>query len=159
MRPGSRGGAQPPGDVQPQRLLRPIVEDTLFPTVAYVSGPNELAYLAQLREVYEHFGVPMPLFVPRSSATILDSASARFLEKHELPFEALQARDESALNRLLAASLPASVDQRAEGAADAIDERMAALISSVPASTRHWKAPRSRRSGRLQHDSQSCAGR
>ena len=44
--------------------LRPIVEDTLFPTICYVSGPNELAYLAQLREVYEHFGVPMPLFYP-----------------------------------------------------------------------------------------------
>ena len=52
-----------------------------FPTVTYVSGPNELAYLGQLRDVYAQFGVPMPLMYPRASATVLDSAGARFLEK------------------------------------------------------------------------------
>ena len=122
-----------PETFSPNVLLRPIVEDALFPTVCYVSGPNELAYLAQLRKVYEHFGVPMPLFFPRASATILDSASARFLAKHDLPFEALQARDESALNRLLAASLPESVDQALTSAEDAIARTMAAVIQSVPA--------------------------
>ncbi len=65
-----------PETFSPNVLLRPIVEDALFPTVCYVSGPNELAYLAQLRGVYEHFGVPMPLVYPRASATVLDSASA-----------------------------------------------------------------------------------
>ena len=50
----------------PNVLLRPIVQDTLFPTICYVSGPNELAYLGQLRGVYEHFGVPMPLMYPRA---------------------------------------------------------------------------------------------
>ena len=46
-------------------LLRPLVQDTLFPTVCYVAGPNELAYLAQLRGIYEAFGVPMPLMQQR----------------------------------------------------------------------------------------------
>ncbi len=72
-----------------------------FPTICYVAGPNELAYLGQLRGVYEHFGVPMPLFYPRASATLLDSAALRFLTKYKLPLEALQAQDEAALNELL----------------------------------------------------------
>ena len=67
----------------PNVLLRPIVQDTLFPTICYVAGPNELAYLGQLRGVYEHFGVPMPLMYPRASATLVDSAALRFLTKYE----------------------------------------------------------------------------
>jgi bacillithiol biosynthesis cysteine-adding enzyme BshC len=141
-----------PETFSPNVLLRPIVEDALFPTVCYVSGPNELAYLAQLRTVYEHFGVPMPLFYPRSSATILDSASARFLDKHDLPFEALQARDESALNRLLAASLPESVDRALKEADEAIQQKMAAIVASVPAIDATLEGAAKSTLGKLQHD-------
>jgi bacillithiol biosynthesis cysteine-adding enzyme BshC len=148
-----------PETFSPNVLLRPIVQDALFPTVAYVSGPNELAYLGQLRDVYEHFGVPMPIVYPRASATILDSASARFLEKHELPFEALQARDESALNRLLAASLPEAVD-RALGEADkTIQEKMAAIIASVPAIDATLEGAAKSTLGKLQHDLSTLRGK
>src|SRR5262249_20164984 len=60
--------AQQPTGFSPNVLLRPVVQDTLFPTVCYVAGPNELAYLGQLRGVYDHFAVPMPLMYPRASA-------------------------------------------------------------------------------------------
>ena len=148
-----------PETFSPNVLLRPIVEDTLFPTACYVSGPNELAYLAQLRAVYEEFGVPMPLFYPRSSATILDSASARFLEKHELPFEALHARDDSALNRLLAASLPESVDRALREADEAIEERMAAILAAVPAIDATLEGAAKSTLGKLQHDMATLRGK
>ena len=62
-------------------LLRPLVQDTLLPTVAYVAGPNELAYLGQLRRVYAAFDVPMPVIYPRASATIVDAATVKFLNR------------------------------------------------------------------------------
>src|SRR5205807_7161277 len=99
-----------PAGFSPNVLLRPVVQDTIFPTICYVAGPNELAYLGQLRGVYEHFGVPMPLFYPRATATILDSAALRFLTKYKLPLEALQAQDEAALNELLKAQIPPAVE-------------------------------------------------
>ena len=148
-----------PETFSPNVLLRPIVEDTLFPTVCYVSGPNELAYLGQLREVYAHFGVPMPLMYPRASATVLDSAGARFLEKHDLPFEALQARDESALNRLLAASLPESVDRALREADEAIEEKMAAIVASVPAIDATLEGAAKSTLGKLQHDLATLRGK
>ena len=104
--------AAEPAAFSPNVLLRPIVQDTLFPTMCYVAGPNELAYLGQLRGVYEHFGVPMPIMYPRASATLLDSAALRFLTKYDVPLEALQAQDDSALNALLATQIPASVERR-----------------------------------------------
>ena len=108
----------------PNVLLRPIVQDRLFPTVCYVAGPNELAYLAQLKRVYEHFDVPMPLIAPRISATLVDAAVLKFLRRHDIAVETLQPQDESELNRLLGAQLPETVDQAMRAAADAIRDRM-----------------------------------
>ncbi len=48
----------------PNVLLRPLYQDTLLPTLAYVAGPSELAYFAQLRGLYAHFKVAMPLSRP-----------------------------------------------------------------------------------------------
>jgi bacillithiol biosynthesis cysteine-adding enzyme BshC len=148
-----------PETFSPNVLLRPIVEDTLFPTICYISGPNELAYLAQLRNVYAHFGVPMPLFFPRASATILDSASARFLTKHELPLEALQARDEATLNKLLAASLPDPVIDALKAAEDAIARTLARVIETVPAVDATLEGAAKSTLGKLQHDLSALRGK
>jgi bacillithiol synthase len=122
-----------PANFSPNVLLRPIVQDTLFPTICYVAGPNELAYLGQLRGVYAHFGVPMPLFYPRATATILDSAALRFLTKYKLPLEALQAQDEAALNDLLKTQIPPVVEESFTEAADAIEAQMARVVQAMPA--------------------------
>jgi len=141
-----------PQAFSPNVLLRPIVEDTLFPTACYVSGPNELAYLAQLKKVYEHFGVPMPLLYPRLSTTVLDSAGIRFLTKHDLPFEQLHARDESALNRLLAASLPPAVETALREGEESIEKSMAKVIASVPGVDTTLEGAAKSTLGKLQHD-------
>ena len=122
-----------PARFSPNVLLRPIVQDTLFPTVCYVAGPNELAYLAQLKGIYTHFCLPMPLIYPRATATVIDSAAARFLARYDLPFEALQAQDEGALNRLLESQLPSRVEQSLDEVMRAVQDRMAAVASAVPA--------------------------
>ena len=121
-----------PEQFSPNVLLRPLVQDTLFPTVCYVSGPNELAYLAQLKTVYEDFELPMPLIHPRDSATLLDSVGARFLNRQDIQFEALQPQDEAALNQLLEAQLPASVEQSIDDARRAIQAYLGRVVEVVP---------------------------
>jgi bacillithiol biosynthesis cysteine-adding enzyme BshC len=123
---------QAPHEFSPNVLLRPLVQDTLFPTICYVAGPNELAYLGQLGDVYRAFGIPMPLMQQRASATLLDSNAMRFLSKHEFPLESLRAQDEAALNQLLEAQLPPSVEATLEDAARVVQERMEALAAAVP---------------------------
>jgi bacillithiol biosynthesis cysteine-adding enzyme BshC len=120
-----------PAEFSPNVLLRPLVQDALFPTACYVAGPNELAYLAQLRGIYDAFGVPMPLMYHRATATIVDSNTMRFLARHELPLEALRAQDESALNQLLEAQVPPAVHVSQDEAARAVAERMEALARAV----------------------------
>jgi bacillithiol biosynthesis cysteine-adding enzyme BshC len=123
---------QTPEHFSPNVLLRPIVQDTIFPTICYVAGPNELAYLGQLRGVYEHFGVPMPLMYQRSTATLVDSATIRFLSKYELPLISLRPQDDATLNQLLQDQLPPSVEQALDAAGVAIGERMDSLALAVP---------------------------
>ena len=97
-----------PAAFSPNVLLRPIVQDTLFPTICYVAGPNELAYLGQLRQIYERFGVPMPLMYPRASATLVDSGALRFFKIQAA------ARGAAAAGRIVveSASRGADSDQR-----------------------------------------------
>ena len=120
-----------PEQFSPNVLLRPIVQDTLFPTACYVAGPNELAYLAQLGRVYESFGVPMPLMHQRTTATIVDSNAMRFLTRHSFPLESLRAQDEAALNELLQSQLPPTVEASLQDALRAVEERMGELAKEV----------------------------
>jgi bacillithiol biosynthesis cysteine-adding enzyme BshC len=143
----------------PNVLLRPIVQDTLFPTICYVAGPNELAYLGQLRGVYEHFGVPMPLFYGRATATILDSAALRFLTKYKLPLEALQAQDEAALNELLRTQIPPAVEESFTEAEKAIEAQMARVVSAMPALDPTLEGAARSTLERMQRDLQNLHGK
>ena len=124
--------AERPTAFSPSVLLRPIAQDTIFPTVCYVAGPNELAYLGQLRGIYSRFGVPMPLMYSRATATVVDSAAARFLSKYNVAFESLQPQDDSMLNELLRTQIPAEVDEALASATRGIEEQMAHVIDVMP---------------------------
>lgn len=114
-------------DESPERfsanvLLRPLVQDHLLPTISYVGGPNELAYLAQLGAVYDHFGVPMPIIVPRTSTTIVEKAAAKFMSRHKLELSDLRANDESVLNDILKDLAPPQLDEDLSRARTCIQE-------------------------------------
>jgi bacillithiol biosynthesis cysteine-adding enzyme BshC len=122
-----------PERFSPNVLLRPLVQDCLFPTVCYVGGPSELAYQVQLHDVYRAFQLEAPILVSRASATLLDSAAMKFLEKQALPFEALQPQDESALNRLLETLLPPALEATFADLESAVSAR-ASQLKSIAAS-------------------------
>jgi bacillithiol synthase len=84
-------------------LLRPIVQDVLFPTVAYVAGPSELAYHGQTQALYPFFGRPQPVIFPRAGFTLVDPKIQRLLEKYRLTVEDLWQGEEH-LRRRIAAS-------------------------------------------------------
>ena len=60
-------------EVSPNALLRPVVQDYLLPTVAYIGGPAELAYLAQSKVIYDRLLGRMPVVTSRSSFTLVES--------------------------------------------------------------------------------------
>lgn len=63
----------------PERLsnnvvTRPLMQESLFPTLAFIAGPGEIAYWAELKEVFKIFEIKMPPIVPRLNITILERA-------------------------------------------------------------------------------------
>ena len=73
-----------PADFSPNALLRPVIQDTLLPTAAYIGGPAEIAYMAQAQVVYKQILGRMPAILPRASFTIVQPAVANLLEKYGL---------------------------------------------------------------------------
>jgi bacillithiol synthase len=65
-------------------LLRPVVQDTLLPTIAYVAGPSELAYLGQSQVLYSVLGRSMPAVLPRCGFTLVDRRIERWMEKYQV---------------------------------------------------------------------------
>ncbi|MGB6120724.1 MAG: bacillithiol biosynthesis cysteine-adding enzyme BshC, partial [Bacteroidota bacterium] len=70
--------------LSPNVVLRPLAQDSLLPTIAYVAGPSEIAYHAQLKPVYEHLEVIQPVLFPRVSASLIEGAQRRAMERYGL---------------------------------------------------------------------------
>jgi bacillithiol synthase len=58
--------------LSPNALLRPVMQDYLLPTAAYIGGPAELAYLAQSQVLYGPLLGRQPLAFPRACFTLVD---------------------------------------------------------------------------------------
>jgi uncharacterized protein YllA (UPF0747 family) len=71
----------------PNVLLRPLVQDALFPTATYIAGPAEVAYFAQAAAVYQALQRPMPPIFPRISATLVEPRIARIAEKYSVTMD------------------------------------------------------------------------
>lgn len=73
-----------PESFSPNALLRPVVQDTLLPTAAYIGGPAEVAYFEQNRVVYERLLGRMPVILPRASFTLVEPPVERLLKRYGL---------------------------------------------------------------------------
>jgi uncharacterized protein YllA (UPF0747 family) len=97
----------------------------------------------------------MPLMYPRASATLVDSATTRFLNRYKMPLEALQPQDEAALNDLLKTQIPPAVEESFADAARAIETQMASLIQAMPALDPTLERAARSTLSRMQHDLQT----
>jgi uncharacterized protein YllA (UPF0747 family) len=123
-------------------LLRPVVEATIFPTLAYVGGPGELAYFGQLREYFAAHGASMPVLYPRYAAMPVEAKIRKVLDKFSLDVSALAqpfhevagdvARDEVPDNlRSALSELRKAISSRIGDLAGAAKEVDATLSGSV----------------------------
>ena len=92
--------------LSPNALLRPVMQDYLLPTVTYVGGPAEIAYLAQSQVLYERLLGRMPVVYPRNSFTLLDERAGKLLTRYDLRVEDLLNSEDRVKSAIAAKLVP-----------------------------------------------------
>lgn len=139
-----------PERFSPNVVLRPVVQDFLFPTIAYVAGPGELAYFAQLRPVYQAFDVLMPLVVPRASLTLVEPRIGELLERFRLGLSDLTLEPEQLASRLLRGHLPPDLEATLTKARESVREIFRGLGEVIAAVDPTLKATVGQSAGHVQ---------
>ena len=158
------------GPFAPNVLLRPIVERAILPTVAYLAGPGELAYFAQVTAVADALGVAPPIALPRWSATLLEpqvrvllseygvkpaEVAAQDVLESRIAREAMSAETSAVLQsmRSMIAALPETLRSEADelkiggavqGGAMALQHRMDRLERRIVAAVKRREGGRMR---------------
>ena len=113
-------------------LLRPLVQDWLLPTAAYVGGPAEVAYHAQIGPVYAHFGIPRPVILPRPSVTLVEPQQARALDAEGLRLADLVGDPEALVTRWAREDYP-DVEAAFTRAREAIEAELSRVEQTLAA--------------------------
>lgn len=99
-------------ELSPNALLRPVMQDYLLPTAAYVGGPAELAYLAQSQVLYGKLLGRQPVAFPRAGFTLLDERAARRMTRYSLGLTSLFVSDQTLQATMSARLVPAELRER-----------------------------------------------
>jgi bacillithiol biosynthesis cysteine-adding enzyme BshC len=112
--------------LSPNVLLRPLIERAIMPSAAYVAGPGEIAYFAQVSAVADSVDVPVPLVVPRWSTTIIEPRIQRLLDRFGIDRSEL-ARPDAVETRLARAAVPSAIADAVQTLRRDLDADIAAL--------------------------------
>lgn len=118
-------------DVSPNALLRPVMQDYLLPTVAYVGGPAEVAYMAQSEVLYRELLGRMPVILPRNGFTLLDQRSWKLLHRYDLQVNDLFDHQDRVRSRMAERLVPADLGNALNGARSATESILSDLRSKL----------------------------
>jgi bacillithiol biosynthesis cysteine-adding enzyme BshC len=116
-----------PERLSPNALLRPVFQDAVLPTAAYVGGPAEIAYFAQSAVLYEAILGRITPVLPRLSATLLELAIAAVMDKDEVQLPDAMTTAEDLAQRLGARAMPIEGKRRLAAVGNAMETELAAL--------------------------------
>lgn len=112
-------------------LLRPVVQDYWLPTLAYIGGPAEIAYFAQVAVVYERLLGRVTPIVSRLSATLIERRTERLLNRYDIELPQLFHGEQELRDCLAAHALPADLKQNFKSAKLSVEEAMRRVRASL----------------------------
>jgi bacillithiol biosynthesis cysteine-adding enzyme BshC len=98
-----------PSLLSPNVLLRPVVEAACLPTLSYVAGPGEIAYLPHATPVFDAHGVARPIVHPRVALWVVEGKVGKILKKFGLTLEDLSLPEHELAGRLAREEMPPTI--------------------------------------------------
>lgn len=120
-----------PSRVSPNVLLRPVIESLLYPAIAAVAGPGEVAYLAQTAPVFAAHGIGMPVVHPRLAAAVIEAKVGKVLAKYGLAIDDLTGPFPEIAGRFARGSIPEGVQSALKDLRRSLGQGSARLARSV----------------------------
>ncbi|HWJ02493.1 MAG TPA: bacillithiol biosynthesis cysteine-adding enzyme BshC [Verrucomicrobiae bacterium] len=96
-----RMAEETPESFSPNVMLRPLTQETILPTLAYVGGPGEISYWGQFKEIFQLFGMEMPIVFPRANLTVVEAGIENYLSKYDFSLEDVLYNAEGVKSRYL----------------------------------------------------------
>ncbi len=122
-----------PETFSPNVLLRPVIQDFLLPTLAYAGGAAEIAYFAQVGEVYRILLGTITPVVPRFSATAIDTKQQLLLERHGLRLQDFFKGPEAIRETVAAGTLPQALSKSMDAAEASLHKSMSEVSEALGA--------------------------
>ncbi len=120
-----------PVSFSPDALLRPVFQDFVFPVLASVNGPGELAYQAQLASGYRSLGLEQPVLFPRREITLVEEGLLRHLDKWGVtPLQVIEEQEELR-DRLIARQTGLDIEEAFSRTRSEIRENYRGLIEDL----------------------------
>jgi bacillithiol synthase len=119
--------------LSPNAILRPVIQDSMLPTVAYIGGPAETAYLAQSEAIYGQLLGRMPVAVPRTGFTILDARSEKLLQRYQLNLTDFFHGETALRERIASRLIPPHLSTTVLESSASIDNAIARLHAEMRA--------------------------
>ena len=123
--------ASHPERFSPNVLLRPVTQDFLLPTVAYIGGPSEIAYFAQANVVYEQLLGRVTPTVPRFAATLIDPKSRRIMEQYRITVADVLQGPEHVRERLAEQQLPKALESTLESTQRELEKSLSHIVTQL----------------------------
>lgn len=121
-----------PSRFSPNVVLRPVVESAAFPTLAYVAGPGELSYYAQIGCLFRAHGIEMPLVYPRASVTLVEPKVQKVMAKFDLSVDELRRPAHEVAARVFRDELPDGIQSALRELRRSLNEGYERLAAAVP---------------------------
>ena len=94
-----------PGVFSPNVIYRPLYQEFILPNVAYVGGPNELAYWFQLKDLFSVHELAYPQLILRDSFLILNNNQRKVLNALQINVEDILLNSEQLKSNYVASKM------------------------------------------------------